>query len=232
MLNQKDIIVQNIKILNDKDISIISHNDEDYIFSALTVEGGGVFKKGIAIGFQNKMIPGLLMYDNENFYGYSEKYGLSLLSIHSEYIQLELPDTIFDDKDSHNVLQPVQKNASGNFENLKETDKIENKSLNIDLQVSNPNNFYIIIPPSYSNAKFILTFNIKYTYDLNSIIPNLSLVIINESDNNAFINITNKCYYDNNYNNDIIKQSINKIKLEVINNNYFLINKQIFFSLK
>ena len=67
MLNQKDIIARNIKIINDKDISIINNNDdENYLFSALTVEGGGVFKKGIAIGMQEKMVPGLIIFDNEN----------------------------------------------------------------------------------------------------------------------------------------------------------------------
>ena len=49
MLNQKDIVAQNIKILSGKNVSVINNNDEDYIFSALTVEGGGAFKKGISI---------------------------------------------------------------------------------------------------------------------------------------------------------------------------------------
>ena len=215
MFNQKDIIVQNIKILNDKDISIISHNDEDYIFSALTVEGGGVFKKGIAIGIQNKMIPGLLMYDNDNFYGFSEKYGLLLLSTHPEYIELGLPDNIFD----KNIIQPTLKNDPEQFHN------IEHKNLNIDLQIADSNNFYITIPPNYINSKFILTFNINYIFDLNSIISNLTLVIINESDKDAFIKINNKCYFNKDYNNNIEKKTINKINLEIINSNYFLINK-------
>lgn len=218
MFNQKDIIVQNIKILNNKDISIISHNDEDYIFGPLTVEGGAVFKKGIAIGIQQKMIPGLLMYDNENFFGYSEKYGLSLLSTHPEYLELELPENIFE----KNVIQPTQKNEPENIQN------IEHKSLNIDLQVADTNNFYITIPPNYIHSKYIITFNITYNFDLNSIISNLSLVIINESDKNAFIKINNKCFFEKDYNNNIDKKTINKINLEIINNNYFLISKKIY----
>ena len=90
MFHSKDILAENIKILNTKDVSIINNNDEDYIFSALTVEGGGVFKKGLAIGMQEKMIPGLLLYDDENFYGFSEKHGLSMLSAVS-YTHLTLP---------------------------------------------------------------------------------------------------------------------------------------------
>jgi len=223
MLNQKDIIAQNIKILNDKDISIITHDDEDYIFSALTVEGGGVFKKGIAIGIQQKMIPGLLMYDNENFFGYSEKYGLTLLSNHPEYTELELPENIFDTKEGRNILQPVQKNTSEHFQNLKETEKIENKNLNIDLQIGDSSNFYIIIPENYSAPKFVLTFDITYIYNLNSIISNLSLVIINESNKPAFFKITNKCYYGKDFNNELSQKSITKINLEIITENHFIV---------
>ena len=160
MLNQKDIIARNIKIINDKDISIINNNDdENYLFSALTVEGGGVFKKGIAIGMQEKMVPGLIIFDNENFYGFSDKNGLSLLSTHMEYNELSMPKNIFENP--VNKLQPVQNNLSENFKNLKETEKIENKNLNIDLQIKDTNNFYIIIPKEYSNNKFFLTFDIN-----------------------------------------------------------------------
>jgi hypothetical protein len=128
---------------------------------------------------QDKMIPGLMIYDQENFYGFSEKHGLSLLSTHPEYNELTIPDNIFENR---NTLQPVQNNASEHFKNLKDTEKIEYKSLNIDLEIRDINNFYIIIPKSYSDCKFILSFNITYVYDLNTIISNISLVLINESD--------------------------------------------------
>ena len=229
MQNQKDVIAQNIKILNDKEVSIINYEDEDYIFSALTVEGGGSFKKGLSIGIQEKMIPGLMIYDKENFYGFSEKYGLSLLSTHPEYSQLVIPDNIFEIKSNKNTLQPVQKNSSEHFQNLKDTEKNENKNLNIDLEIKDINNFFIIIPQNYSLTKFILTFDINYIYDLNTIISNLSLVLINESDKIAYFNIiNNNCYYENNFNNEIEKNSITKIYLEVINSNYFIISKKIF----
>lgn len=228
MLNQKDIIAQNIKIQSNKEVSIINNEDEeDYIYSALTVEGGGVFKKGIAIGIQEKMIPGLIIYDNENFYGFSEKYGLSLLSPHSEYSELVIPDNIFENKSDRNKLQPVQNNGD-NFQNLKETET--NKSLNIDLQIKDINNFYIVIPKNYSDTKSILTFYIKYIYDLDSIISNISLTFINESNKSAFFEITNdNCYYDNDFNKELYKNSVNKIYTDVINNDYFIINKKSFF---
>ena len=227
MQSQRDITVQNIKILNDKEVSIINNNDdEDYIFSALTVEGGGVFKKGLSIGMQEKMIPGLMIYDQENFYGFSEKYGLLLLSTHPDYNQLDIPESIFEIK---NTLQPVQKNSSEHFQNLKDTDKGENKNLNIDIEIKDINNFFIIIPQDYNLTKFLLTFDINYIFDLNSIISNLSLVFINESNKSTYFNITNdNCYYENNFTNNIEKKSITKIYLEVINSNYFIISKKNF----
>jgi len=39
MYNQIDISAQNIKVLNDKEVSVIENKDEDYIFSTLTVNG-------------------------------------------------------------------------------------------------------------------------------------------------------------------------------------------------
>jgi hypothetical protein len=226
MFSQKDIIAKNIKIINEKEVSIINNDDEDYIFSALTVEGGGVFKKGIAIGMQEKMVPGLIIYDSENFFGFSEKYGLSLISTHPEYIELSIPDTIFESKSDRNVIQPTNKNSE-NFQNLKDTEKIENKSLNIDLELKDTNNFYIIIPENYDNTKSILSFNITYIFDLNTIISNISLIIINKSQKDAFFKITNdNCYYEDNFDNILSKKSINKIFLEIINNNYFIINKK------
>ena len=227
MFNKKDIIAENIKILNNREINIINNLDgDDYIFSALTVEGGGVFKKGLVIGIQERMIPGLLMYDNENFYGFTEKHGLCLLSTHPEYNELMIPSNIFEVKEDR--LQPT--NVNDTFKNLKETEKIENKNLNIDLQIRDTNNFYITIPKNYENTKFILTFDVSYIYDLNTIISNLSLVIINNSDKQAYFKITNEnCYYDSNFTNEINKNSIIKLNLEVINENTFIIEKKNYF---
>jgi len=227
MYNQKDIIAQNIKVLNNKDISVINNDDEDYIFSALTVEGGGVFKKGIALGIQEKMIPGLMMYDSENFYGFSEKFGLCLLSHHFEYSELEIPESTFNDRKDINKLQPVLKNDNDHFQDLKDTEK--NKVLNIDLNIKDVNNFYIIIPSIYSESNVKLTFDITYIYDLNSIISNLTLSFINESNKQVFFNIKNDdFYYEDNFNNIIEIKSINKINIEIINENYFMVSKKIY----
>jgi len=228
MYNQIDISAQNIKVLNDREVSVIENKDEDYIFSALTVNGGIAVKKGIAIGYQDRMVSGLLIYDDENFYGFSEKYGLSLLSNHTEYNELNIPETIFENREER-TIQPTSKNVTEHFKDLKETDKEEYKNLNIDLQIKDSNNFYIVIPNNYNNTKFKLIFNITYIYDLNSIISNISFVIINESDKSLYFKINNSdCYYDANYDNEIKSKCITKINLEVINNNYFIISTSIF----
>ena len=225
MLNQRDIVTKSLKIVDTKDVSIINNeDDDDYLFSALTCEGGGVFKKGIAIGMQEKMIPGLIMYDSENFFGFSEKYGLSLLSTHPEYVELNIPETIFENK---NVLQPIDKNPSEHLQNLKETTK--DKRLNIDIEIKDTNNFYIIIPQNYSLSKFILIFDISFLYDLNTIISNVSLVFINNSNKSLFLNIKNdNCYFEDKFDNELIKNSINKINCEIINSECFLITNKNF----
>ena len=225
-MNQKDIIAQNIKILNNKDVSQIINKDSTYIFSALTVEGGGVFKKGLAIGMQDKMINGLLLYDNENFYGYSDKNGLSLLSSHQEYCELDIPLSSFENKEER--LQPVPKNTSEHFNTMSSTTKEIHKNLNIDLHIEDTNNFYITIPSIYNESAFILTFDITYIYDMNSIISNLTIAIINESDKDVFFKITNKCYYAKDFDNKIDKKSVTKIGLEIINENCFIIYKNSF----
>jgi hypothetical protein len=224
MLNQKDLVSKSLKIIDTKDVSIINNDDDDYLFSALTCEGGGVFKKGIAIGMQEKMIPGLIIYDSENFFGFSEKYGLSLLSTHPEYIELNIPESIFENK---NVLQPIDKNQSENLQNLKETTK--DKRLNIDIEIKDTNNFYITIPQNYSLSNFRLIFDISFLYDLNTIISNVSLVFINNSNKSLFLNIKNdNCYFENKFENELIKNSINKINCEIINEECFLITTKTF----
>ena len=103
------------------------------------------------------------------------------------------------------------------------------KILNIDLQIKDTNNFYIILPKNYEENKFILTFNIKYIFDLNSIISNISLIFINNSNKIAHFKVVNEnCYYEDGYNDDIGVNSINKIQLEIITGEYFILSKKIF----
>jgi hypothetical protein len=77
--------------------------------------------------------------------------------------------------------------------------------------------------------KSILSFNITYIIDLNTIISNLSLVIINKSNKNAFFKIINdNCYYEDNFDNNLNKNSTTKIYLELISTNCFIITKKIY----
>ena len=125
-----------------------------------------------------------------------------------------------------NILQPKTTTTQNNefFKDL--NNENENKSLNIDLQIKDTHNFYINIPESYSKSLFNLTFDITYIYDLNSIISNITLVFINKSDKNVFFKILNKnCYYQNDFNNNITKNSIVKLNVEVVNEDFFLITK-------
>ena len=113
---------------------------------------------------------------------------------------------------------------------FKDTEKDENKYLNIDIQIKESNNFYITIPKIHSNNKFTLTFNINYIYDIGSIISNVKLVFINQSDKNVFFNITNnETYYEKDFSNEIEAKSINKINLEIINEDCFIINKNVYY---
>jgi hypothetical protein len=224
MITQKDIVVKNIKVLGDREVSIINNNDgNDYTFGALTVEGGGAFKKGISIGIQDKMVGGLIIYDNENFYGFSDKFGLTLLSTHSEYTYLEIPDDIFNNDANINKLQPVSKDKNDHFQDLKETEK--NKILNIDLNIKDVNNFYIKIPNTYDNSNLQLTFHINYIYDLNTIISNISLSFINESNKKTYFKIlNNNCYYNEHFSETINENTIHKLHLEIVNEDYFMLN--------
>jgi hypothetical protein len=227
MIHHKDTIAPNIKVINKRDATIINNDDEDSVFAPFTVEGGAYLKKGVVLGIQEKMISGLLLYDNENFYGFSDKHGLSLLSPHMEYNELEIPQSVFL-SEQPNILQPKLTSSQNNdfFQNENDLNKINNKNLNIDLQIKDTYNFYITIPESYTQSKFALTFDITYIYDLNSIISNLTLVFINKSSKNAFFKIKNdNCYYMTDFDNEINKDSINKINLEIVNEDCFLINK-------
>jgi len=231
MLRYKDIVGQNVKVLSTKDVSIINNeNDEDdYIFGALTVEGGGSFKKGVAIGMQEKMIPGLIVYDNENFYGFSEKHGLLLMTQNSEYNQLEFPDSILVDE-TKDKLQPTKTtNGMDNFENVKNSE-VSNKNLNIDLQVKDSSFFYLAIPEKYNTVKYTITFDINYVYDMSSVISYLSFSIINETNKPVFFSITNKnCYFENSYSNIVKEKSILNIETKFINENYILVSTKSFF---
>jgi hypothetical protein len=176
------------------------------------------------------MVPGLMIYDDENFYGYSDKYGLCLLSTHPDYNELEIPESIFVEKPEK--IQASQTSNNGpNFKDLKDTIKQgdANKSLNIDIDIKDSNNFYISIPSYYNKTKFMLSFDINFLYDLNSIITSVNLAFVNESQKPVQFKIINhNCYFEKGFLNTVLPGTINKINMEIIGNNYFIVSQKIF----
>ena len=64
---------------------------------------------------------------------------------------------------------------------------------------------------------------------MNTVISNLSLCFINRSNKAVYFKITNdECYYEDNFSNEIEKKSVNKINVEVIDNNYLIFTKKTF----
>ena len=179
-----------------KEVHTIKNSNENYNTSTLTCLGGGSFHKGLSIGMQDNMVDGLLIYDDDNFFGYSEKNGLSLLSINNEFKELELP--LIDDK--------IEKNE---------------KTLNIDLTFRDTMNYYINIPNSILKYNIDLIFNITFIYDDESLINKINLYIINDLQKNIKINIKNNNIYFRNK--EIIennKEGILKFNLNCLNNQY------------
>ena len=217
MYKNKDATFHKLIITNNKEVStIFNENDEDYIHSSLTCSGGGVFNKGLCIGMQEKMNSGLLIYDNENFYGFSDKYGLILLSNNFEYRELEIEEI------KNNTLQPTTQNSIQN---------IEQKSIDLNIYIKDNPNFHIIIPNNV-NELFLFEFNIQYIINDETMISKLNIVFINKSNKSIKINhIGNNLYFKNE--NNIINISENmkhiiKYDIEIISNEYILISSEKF----
>lgn len=182
---------------NNKEVFSIKDDDnEKYNYGTLTCRGGASFHKGISIGMQDKMVNGLIIYDEENFFGYSDKNGLILLSLNNDFKELEMPS--FDS-------------------NLEKKEK----TLNIDLTFRDIINYYINIPNTIDMYDISLIFNIKFIYDDESLVNQINFHIINNNKKDVKFNIlNNNIYYSSNKfkknNNSIIKFNLNHIDLDHI----------------
>ena len=219
MYKNKDAYYNKLIITNTKEVSTIyNEDDEDCIHSSFTCSGGGVFNKGLCIGMQEKMNSGLMIYDSENFYGFSDKYGLVLLSNNNEYRELEIEDI------KNNTLQPIKPGSTPN---------IEQKKINLNIFVKDNPNFHIIIPEG-NNELLLFVFDIKYIINDETMISKLNLVFINKSNKNIKINhIGDNLYFKNetnNLTNNLINNanSILKYNIEIISNEYLLISSEAF----
>lgn len=182
---------------NNKEVFSIKDDDnEKFNYGTLTCRGGASFHKGISIGMQDKMVNGLIIYDEENFFGYSDKNGLILLSLNNDFKELEMP--LFDS-------------------NLEKKEK----TLNIDLTFRDIINYYINIPNSIDLYDISLIFNIKFIYDDESLVNQINFHIINNNKKDVKFNILNdNIYYSSNKfkknGNSIIKFNLNQIDLDHI----------------
>lgn len=176
---------------NQKEVFCIKDEENNYNSGTLTCLGGASFHKGLSIGMQDRMVNGLLIYDDENFFGYSEKNGLILLSLNYDFKELEMP--VFDEK--------LEK---------------QEKTLNIDMTFRDILNYYINIPNSIDKYDISLVFNIKFIYDDESLVNEINFHIINDNKKEIKYNIMNdNIYYSSSKfkknNNSIIKLNLNYI---------------------
>ena len=212
MSKKTDIIANQITIKNDRDISPIIDGEDVNYFSALTVQGGGVFGKGIKLGMQDKMIPGMVFYDNENFYGFSEKHGLCLLSTHSEYQEIILPESLF--------LKKQQEVGNNN--------SLSAIRLNIDLSFKDFPNVFLRIPDFYERVPSTLFFQIQLIVDMNSIISKVDFVIVNSTNKKCSFDIQNQnLFVQKPFIKELEPTSVIKLTIDFVPP-YFIISQQIY----
>jgi len=203
-MQSSDTHYHTLKLTSNKEVNEIKNNiniNYNYNYGSFTCLGGGSFHKGLSVGMQDKMVPGLIIYDEENFYGFSEKNGLNLLSQNNDFKELEFPilDKQFQD---------------------------QKKDLNIDLTCIDIKNYYIVIPNSIDTFQIKLTLNVKFIYNDESVLNELQLNIINNNKQNININFINKNAFYSLTKKDLTQNhsSILKINVNFINNDYSLIN--------
>ncbi len=212
MSKKIDIVANKIIIQNDREISPIIDGDDVNYFSSLTVHGGAVFGKGVKLGMQDKMIPGMLFYDNENFYGFSEKHGLCLLSAHSEYQEIVLPESLF--------IKKQQENANNN--------SLSAIRLNIDLSFKDFPHVFLRIPDFYERVPSTLFFLIQLIVDMNSIISKIDFVIVNPTNKKCSFDFQNQnLFVQKPFIKELEPNSVMKLTIDFVPP-YFIISQNIY----
>ncbi len=225
-MNRNEII-NNLKIISEEDVSAYEDkfNNEINYMAALNCEGGASFKKGVKIGLQENLVGGIIIYDGENFLGFSEKYGMCLLSKHHNNLYLQLPDSIFAD---NNKIKPIQNSEiSNNLQN-----NFYEKKLNMDIEVKDISYFYTIIPKLYEKSNFELIFDIKILYDEQTFISEVYIVFINPSSKKIKIDFSqNNLYFNENFRKELNENEICEIHVRRINKLYSLVNQTFYKNL-
>ncbi len=227
-MNRKEII-NNLKIISEEEVSAFEDkiSDEIHYMSALSCEGGGSFKKGVRIGLQENLVGGVIIYDGENFLGFSEKYGMCLLSNHHNNIYLQLPESIFTEK--KNKIKPIANPNEVDKKNDNNQNNLNEKKLNMDIEVKDLNYFYTIIPKIYESSNIQLTFDVKILYDEQTFISEIYIVFINSTNKKIKIDLNQQyLYFTSDFRHDINENEICEVKIRRINKQYIIVN-QIFY---
>ncbi len=175
-MNSRNPILQSLKITSSEEVQVIDNpmHDKIHVMAPLQVEGGASFGKGIKIGVQENLVGGMMVYDGENFLGFSEKFGLTLLSQHHQSTFLEIPPSIFQKK-----ILPTPPTQTGDDRKFQELDGI--KKMNMALEIKDISTFYMKIPEIYGMATFHLFFQIEFFFEENHFVSEIRLYMINES---------------------------------------------------
>ncbi len=232
-MNSRNLIVQTLKVTQTDDVNIYEDHVRDSIhtMAPFTIEGGMSVGKGIKIGVQENLVPGLIVYDGENFMGFSEKFGLTMLGVHQQSTFLELPNSLL----LNNRIQPTPKPLSNNGENTINNNSMGNsnngglKRLNIELEIKDISNFYVKIPQSLGND---LHFDVEFVFVENCFISEFHLFVINESLRDVRVNLGNKMNVqmrikkEKNMNNEVKGGESVEWIMRRISNQYLFISKK------
>jgi hypothetical protein len=226
-MNRKDLILHSLRITNKDDTNVYENqsNGKIYSISPFLVEGGASIQKGLQIGLQENLIGGLMIYDGENFLGFSEKFGLTLLGVNHQSMFLEIPESIFKKK-----IQPIQSNTMHDEKKGIE-ESIETKRLKMDIEIKDISSFYIKIPRMYEISNFHLQFMIDCIFPEGRIISEFYIVFVNESNKRVSFDMVKKeekIHYAQQFRKVIEPNEIMEMKVRKINQQYLLISQILY----
>jgi hypothetical protein len=226
-MNRKDLIVHSLRITNQDDTNVYENTSNGKIFpiSPLIIEGGASIQKGLQIGLQENLVAGLMIYDGENFLGFSEKFGLTLLGVNHQSMYLEIPESVFKKK-----IQPMQSNTIHDEKKGME-EGIETKRLKMDIEIKDISSFYMKIPRLYEMSNFHLQFIVECIFPENRFVSEFYIIWVNESNRRVsfeFVQKGEKIHYANSFRKTVHENEIMELKIRKINQQYLLIS-QIFY---
>ncbi len=221
-----DGILNTLKITHKDDVNSFENKKtgEVQTIAPLIVEGGASFNKGIKLGIQENLIPGLIIYDGENFLGFSEKFGLCLLNTYSHSTYLELPTTIFQQE-----KRMIQSKQSGHFNEDKEENKKEKivKNLKIEIEVKEIPTFYLVIPEIHNYTSFELNFDINLIFGESQFLSQVDMIFINESNRKVSFQIQNeKIRYEKDFERVVEEKGVKQVHFHSIKNYLLLVSSK------